>query len=60
LKPSDIIIEALELHGSGIDNIMKAAGGSLPEGKEYLYRIRKLFDIPTPADQNSRQAARLD
>jgi hypothetical protein len=51
---------ALELHDSGVDNVMKAAGGGPPEGEEHLHRTRKPSDTPTPADWNSRQAARLN
>jgi hypothetical protein len=54
-------MEALELHGSGVDNAMKkVAGGGLPEVEEHLHRSRERPGTPTPADQNSRQAARLD
>jgi hypothetical protein len=60
LEPSDIIIGALKLYDSGVDNMTKAAGGSLPKGEGHLCGIRELPGIPTPADQNSRQAARLD
>jgi hypothetical protein len=60
LEPSDIIIEAPELHGGGVDDAMKAAGGSLPEGEGCLCGIREPPGTSTPADQNSRQAARLD
>jgi hypothetical protein len=60
LEPSDIIMGAPELHSSGVDNVMKAAGRSLPEGEEHLCGIREPSGTSTPADQNSRQATRLD
>jgi hypothetical protein len=60
LEPSDIIIGALELHGGGVDDATKAAGGSPPEGEERPCGTREPPGIPTPADWNSRQAARLD
>jgi hypothetical protein len=45
---------APELHGGGVDDAMKAVGGSLPEGEGRLHGIREPSDISTPADQNSR------
>jgi hypothetical protein len=60
LELSDIIMGAPELHGGGVDNTMKAAGRSLPEGEEHPCRIREPPGTLTSADQNSRQAARLD
>ena len=50
LESSDIIMGAPELHGGGVDDVMKAAGGSLPEGEGCLYRIRKPPDTLTSVD----------
>ena len=60
LEPSDIIIEALELYSSSVDNIIKTAGRGPPEVEECLYRIRKFSSILISADQNCKQAARLN
>jgi hypothetical protein len=53
-------MRALKLYSSGADNVTKAAGRGPPEVEEHLHRIREPSDILTPADQNSRQTARLD
>jgi hypothetical protein len=51
---------APELHGGGVDNVMKAAGGSPPEGEGCPRGTREPLSTLTSADWNSRQAARLD
>ena len=51
LEPSDIIMEAPELHGGGVDDATrKMAGGEQPEVEEHPHRSREPSDIPTPAD----------
>ena len=61
LEPSDIIMEAPELHGGGVDDAMKkVAGGGPPEVEEHPRGSREHPGTPTPVDRNSRQAARLD
>jgi hypothetical protein len=61
LEPSDIIMEAPELHGGGVDNVTKKmAGRGPPEVEEHPHRSRERPGTLTPADRNSRQAARLD
>ena len=51
---------ALELHGGGVDDATKAAGGSPPEGEGRPRGTREPPGTPTPADRNSGQVARLD
>jgi hypothetical protein len=54
-------MEALELHGGGVDNTMKKmVGGGLSEVEEHLCRFRERPGTLTLADRNNRQAARLD
>jgi hypothetical protein len=60
LEPSEIIMGAPELHGGGVDDAMKVAGGSLPKGEGRPRGTREPPGTPIPADQNSRQVARLD
>jgi hypothetical protein len=54
-------MKAPELHGGGVDDATKkVAGGGPPKVEEHPHSSRERPGTPTPADQNSRQAARLD